>query len=199
MASSVSNASLLAGSAAYAISCVRHVTPGVLSWPTPCAGWDVTTLLRHVNDSLTAVHEGIAAGNLGPGPADPAAGNQGMSLVATFCDLACGLLAASVTADNQHRPITIADRSLPASTLISVAAVEVAVHGWDIACACQRRRPIPPALATGLLQVVPPLVPPAARNALFAAPVPLPPRASPSDQLIAWLGRNPQRAQLSRA
>lgn len=105
-------------------------------------------LLRHVNDSLTAVHEGIAAGNLGPGPADPAAVNQGMSPVAAFCDLACGLLAASVTADNQHRPIIIADRSLPASTLISVAAVEVAVHRWGIACACQRRRrfrlPCPP-------------------------------------------------------
>src|SRR6266536_122722 len=197
MASPGSNASLLAGAAAYAINCVSHVTPGVLSCPTPCAGWDLATLLRHVNDSLTAVHEGIAAGHIRPRSADPGTGDQGMNLVATFCDLACGLLARSVTADRQHQPITIADRRLPASTLMSVAAVELAVHGWDLAWACQRPRPIPPALATGLLQAVPPLVPPAARHTLFAAPLPVPPQASPSDQLIAWLGRNPRHANIS--
>jgi uncharacterized protein (TIGR03086 family) len=198
MASPGSNASLLAGAAAYAIDCVSHVTPGVLSCPTPCAGWDAATLLRHVNDSLTAVHEGIAAGHVGPGPADPGTGDQGMDLVATFCDLACGLLTASVTADRQHRPITIAGRRLPAGILMSVAAVEVAVHGWDVACACRRPQPIPPALATGLLQAIPPLVPPAARNALFAAPVPVPPQASPGDRLIARLGRAPANSTDSR-
>src|SRR6266545_1532041 len=137
MASRGSNASLLAGAAAYAINCVSHVTPGVLSCPTPCAGWDLATLLRHVNDSLTAVHEGIAAGHIRPRSADPGTGDQGMNLVATFCDL-----------------------------------------------------------ASGLLQAVPPLVPPAARNTLFAAPLPVPPQASRSDQLIAWLGRNPRHANI---
>jgi hypothetical protein len=80
-----------------------------------------------------------------------------------------------------------------------VAAVEIAVHGWDIACACQRPQPIPPALAAGLLQAVPPLVPPAARDTLFAAPVPVSPQAIPSDQLIAWLGRSPRNANFSSA
>ena len=194
MASSGSNASLLAAAITYAIGCVSNVTPGVLSWPTPCAGWDVVMLLRHLNDSLAAVHEGIGAGQIGLEPADPSVGDQGVDLVATFCDLACGLLATSVTADCQPWPITIAGRRPPASVRMSVAAVAVAVHGWDVACACQRLQPIPPALAAALLQVVPPLAPLATRSALFAVPL----QASPSDQLIAWFDRNPQRGHLSR-
>jgi len=68
MASSGSNASLLAAAVTYAIGCVSNVTPGVLSWHTPCAGWDVVMLLRHLNDSLTAVHEGSAQARSAPSP-----------------------------------------------------------------------------------------------------------------------------------
>ena len=46
-------------------------------------------LLQHVNDSLAALHEGIATGYIGPGPADPAAGDPAAGLVATFRDRAC--------------------------------------------------------------------------------------------------------------
>ncbi len=186
---SPSNARLLAGATAYAIRCVSHVTPAALSWPTPCAGWDLAMLLRHVNDSLTAVHEGIAAGHVHPGPTDPGAGDQGMNLVAAFCDLACGVLAASAITDCQDRPVIITDRYLPGSMLISAAAVEVAVHGWDIARACRRQQPIPPLLAAELLKVARPLVTQSIRNTLFAAPVSVPPRAA-GGELLASVSRS---------
>jgi hypothetical protein len=73
-----------------------------------------------------------------------------------------------------------------------VGAVEVAVHGWDVAQACGSRQPIPPALATGILEIVPLVVTSATRELCFAAPVTVSPLASPGDLLIALLGRDPQ-------
>jgi Mycothiol maleylpyruvate isomerase N-terminal domain len=148
MTSSSKNASLLAAAAAYDIRLrqPRHANRSFLA--TPCAGWVLAMLLRHVNDSLTAMHQGIAADQVGPPTAAPGTGDQGMNLVATFCDLACGLLAASASADRQDRPIIVADRYLPGSLLIFVAAVEVAVHGWEIArhvgATSRSRLPSPP-------------------------------------------------------
>jgi 3-oxoacyl-[acyl-carrier protein] reductase len=65
----------------------------------------------------------------------------------------------------------------------AVGAVELAVHGWDVAEACGCHRPIPPALATGILQLVPMVVADATRDIHFAAPVTVSPLASPSDRL----------------
>ncbi len=73
-----------------------------------------------------------------------------------------------------------------------MGALELAVHGWDLSRASGRREPIPGALATGLLDISPLLVPRTDRRPLFGPPVTVPPLAIPSDQLVAYLGRNPE-------
>jgi uncharacterized protein (TIGR03086 family) len=75
--------------------------------------------------------------------------------------------------------------------MAAAAALEVAVHGWDISRACGQREPIPRALAIGLLAIAPVLVPRIGRHPLFAAPVPVAATAGPSDRLAAFLGRSP--------
>src|SRR5437660_1207987 len=82
-----------------------------------------------------------------------------------------------------------AGRPLAANVMASAAALEVAVHGWDISRACGQRQPIPAALATSLLVIAPALVPCTGRHPLFAAPVTPPATAGPSDRLAAFLGR----------
>jgi len=76
--------------------------------------------------------------------------------------------------------------------MAATAALEIAVHGWDISRACGQRQPIPRALATSLLVIAPVLVPRTARHPLFAAPVTMPVTAGPSDRLAAFLGRTPR-------
>ena len=191
MASPANSAGVLPGAIRYALGSLTCVTPGFLAWPTPCATWDLATLLQHVNDSLAALHEGIAAGSVSLTPAAETADDPG-GLVATFRDRASQLLAASATAGNQDRCIAIADRRLAGRIVTAVGAVEIAVHGWDVAEACRCRRPIPPALATGILKIIPLVVTDTTRDARFAAPVTVSPRASPGDRLIALLGRSPQ-------
>jgi len=149
-------------------------------------------LLHHVNDSLAALYGGIGAGYVGPDPAWDADGEMAGDLVATFRGRAGRLLGAWTAAGHHDRVVAIADRPLLASTVAGTGAIELAVHGWDIARACGDRQPIPPALAIDLLKISPLLVTDATRYPLFAAPVAVSPLASSSDRLVAFLGRSPE-------
>ena len=181
---------LLAAAVGYALRAAGPATPELMSCPTPCRGWDLRTLLRHGAESLAALREGITAGRVGlhAGPesaevlADPAA---------EFRTRAVALLGACDGAAGRDSLISVAGRCLPLSLAAGVGALEIAVHGWDISRACGPREPIPGPLATRLLEIGPLLVPRDGRDPLFAAPVTVGPCGGLSDQLAAWLGRDP--------
>jgi uncharacterized protein (TIGR03086 family) len=181
---------LLAGAIHYALGSLAGVTPGLLPGPTPCAAWDLATLLEHVSDSLAALYEGIATGYVALAPA--IAGDPADRLVAAIREQAARLLVASATAEEAD--IAIGDRCLASRIVTTVGAVEIAAHGWDVAEACGGHRPIPPALAAGILDLVPLVVTDATRDVRFAAPVDVSPLASPGDRLVALLGRRPPGA-----
>ncbi len=191
MGSSGGGARLLDGAVRYARGSLACVRPALLSRPTPCAAWDLAALLQHVDDSLAAFHEGIAAACIGPVPAPQADGPAG--LIAAVRDRADRLQAACAAAGDRDEPVVIADRRIAGSVLAAVGAVEIAVHGWDIAEACLSRQPIPPGLAAEILKVIPLVVTDATRDARFGAPVVVSPLASPGDRLVALLGRGPGR------
>lgn len=178
---------LLAGAIHYALGSLADVTPGLLPGPTPCAGWDLATLLEHMSDSLSALYEGLATGSVGLAPA--AACDPADQPVAAVREQATRLLVASALAGEAD--IAIGDRCLAAGLVTAVGAVEIAAHGWDVAQACGGHRPIPPVLAAGILDLVPLVVTDDARDGRFAAPVDVSPLASPGDRLVALLGRRP--------
>jgi uncharacterized protein (TIGR03086 family) len=182
---------LLEPSISYALGVVLAITPEVLSRPTPCRGWDLRMLLRHAAESLAALGEGIEAGRVG---LDPAAedGDLAADPARAFRDRAGRLLDAWTSPGHQRQVIEIAGCPLAASVMAATAALEVAVHGWDMSRACGQRQPIPRALATSLLVIAPALVPRTGRHPLFAAPVTVPATAGPSDRLAAFLGRTPR-------
>ncbi|MDP9319453.1 MAG: hypothetical protein M3O94_10385 [Actinomycetota bacterium] len=45
---------------------------------------------------------------------------------------------------------------VPSSLVTGAGAIEVAVHGWDVAVACGQQRPLPEQLAEGAAWVLPP-------------------------------------------
>ncbi|GAA2059814.1 maleylpyruvate isomerase family mycothiol-dependent enzyme [Streptomyces albiaxialis] len=182
---------LLRQAVGYALGCAQFVTPALLHRPTPCAAWDLGTLLAHADDSLAALHEGFAGGSVAvapgprPRPADPAA---------AFRVRASRLLGSwTATGGPPHRVIAIADSPLTAEALALTGALDLTVHGWDIARAVRHTdRPVPPGLAEALLPVSRHLVPyPEVRPPLFAPEIPAPPEAGPGDRLVAFLGRDP--------
>ena len=185
------SARLLEPSISYALGAVLAVTPELLSRPTPCWGWDLRMLLRHASESLAAIGDAIEAGRV---DLEPAAEDADLAAdpARAFRDRARQLLDAGTAPGYQRQIIEIAGCPLAASVIVAAAALEIAVHGWDISRACGQRQPIPRALATSLLEIAPVLVPSTGRHPLFAAPVAVGAAAGPSDRLAAFLGRTPR-------
>ncbi len=140
----------------------------------------------------------MTSGRLGSRPAqvglDPAAEDGGLAAdpARAFRDGVGQLLDAWTGPGHQRQVIEIAGCPLAASVMAAAAALEVAVHGWDISRACGQRQPIPRPLATRLLVIAPVLVTRTGRHPLFAAPVTAPATADPGDRLAALLGRTPR-------
>jgi uncharacterized protein (TIGR03086 family) len=183
---------LLDSAVSYALAGAALVTPQLLPRPTPCPGWDLEMLLGHLSDSIGVLHETIASGGVSPGPAPGYDRPPGRDPVARLRGQAAGLLDACAAAGPAARRVVVGDRELAASMVVVTGAIEICVHGWDIWVACGAPRPVPPGLAAVLLPIAPLVITPGTRPGLFAAPVRLPGPASPGDQLVAFLGRQPR-------
>jgi uncharacterized protein (TIGR03086 family) len=170
----------------YTLGALHAVTAAELAAPTPCRSWDLRALLTHLDESLAALHEAAALGEVSlsvPAPRPPA------DPVAAVRDRASLLLGAWTS--TRHAGATVGDAALTTALLASAGALEVAVHGWDVARSVGRGRPLPPALAEEMLALTPYLVSEADRPARFAAPVAVSPRAPAGERLLGFLGRRP--------
>jgi uncharacterized protein (TIGR03086 family) len=177
---------LLERAVGYTRACLQLVATTDLRGATPCSEWDLHALLRHMNDSLAAFTEAAEVGYV---DLVPVRGDQpGAELVDRLRNRACALLAAWA-----HHPgpgwVRVDDRELPADLLATAGALEIAVHGWDVAQACGVDRPLPPGLALELLDALPVFVTEVDRPGRFADPLDVPPRADPGTRLLAALGR----------
>lgn len=197
---------LLERALGYAAGSLALVRPALLSHPTPCAGWDLRTLLRHLDDSLLALIEATGTGRVAaPGPAAPgpaasgpaASGPAASGSAAAVADPAgtlrdrARILIGRCAAGTGPAVVAVGDRQLTARAVAAAGALEIAVHGWDIARACGADRPLPPSFALRLLSVSSLLVDDADRPVRFAPPLPVPDGDAPGSRLLAFLGRDP--------
>jgi uncharacterized protein (TIGR03086 family) len=179
---------LLERAMAYTLGSLQLVSPELMTAPTPCTQWDLRRLLGHMNESLRTMHEATTAGHLDL--ADPAGGLADVAAdpVAALRTRACQMMGAWADPRGPTE-VAIGDAGMPAGLVAATGAVEVAVHGWDVAEACGRHRPVPSALAGELLALVQVVVDDTDRPHRFAAPVDVRPSAGPSERLLAHLGR----------
>jgi uncharacterized protein (TIGR03086 family) len=180
---------LVAAAIRYTLGVCASLTPGEMSRSTPCAQWDLRTLLAHLSESMADLETGLRTGQLGldPGqPPEPAPGDP----VEILRDRAAELLCAAYCGGASGQFVAVGGLPVPADVVACTGAVEIAVHGWDVAAARGSYCPIPATLATRLLVVCPLLI--AGREGLFAVPVEIPAQASPGDRLLGFLGRSPE-------
>ncbi len=178
---------LLERAVSYARGSFQGVVPASLDASTPCSSWDLAQLLVHMDDSLRTLQ---AAADVGRVTMTPVAPDDPDHPVASLKWRACALLGAW-SANDGAELVSVAGSPLTAQTLVAAGALEIAVHGWDVARACGGELPIPGALAEALLPLVPHLVSELDRGTRFASAVAVPPWASPGDRLVAVLGRDP--------
>ncbi|WP_153398596.1 maleylpyruvate isomerase family mycothiol-dependent enzyme [Ornithinicoccus halotolerans] len=160
---------------------------------TPCRGWTLHDLLVHMTDSLAALEEAGARDQVEPSAAVTGYPRPSCpELVGVLRDRACGLLAAW-TQRGGEALVDVAGSPLRAGLVAATGALEVTVHGWDLAQASgMADHRIPEPLAEDLLAYVPLLVGPGDRPVRFAAPV-APERPGAAAQLLADLGRREAR------
>jgi uncharacterized protein (TIGR03086 family) len=157
-----------------------------LDMPTPCTSWSMQTLLDHTIDTLAMFTDALAA------PAEAASDVR--ALGSTRWDQAIAEQAA--LSRRAWRGLGVLDLTLelpfgtmPAPVALSANLLEVVVHGWDISQASGEAAEIPDALARAVLDFARQAIDDGTRGDSFAADLGL--GGSPSDQLVAFLGRKP--------
>ena len=167
-------------------NCLQLARSSPLDVPTPCAEWDLGQLLTHMEDSLVAFGDAATHGRV---PVRDLALHAGKGpSVDRVIQLGCGTRAAW-HARVTSAPINISDLSLGRDTTVLVAALEVAVHGWDVARATGQSRRMPEDLAVRLYDVALVVVPPGERGTRFGPAIDVPASAPTSTRLLAYLGR----------
>ena len=184
---------LLERAVSYTRASLSVVTADDLERSTPCREWRLVELLRHMDDSLQALHEAGATGQVRlPPDLEPAVGESGLRVVESLRRRACALLGAW-SLRHAEEQVVVSGGVLPASLVALTGALEIAVHGWDVARACGVDRPLPDELARALLAVAPSLISAEDRGQRFAPAVPVAAGASASSRLLAHTGRQTAR------
>ncbi len=172
---------LLDRSLSYTRVALAGVDEAHLDRRTPCRGWTLRALLAHMDDGLDAFTE--AAGGSVPIERPP-----GELRVESLQRKACALLGIWST-PTTHPDVRVGDADLATDLLISTAALEITVHGWDVGQATGKGGPIPEGLARALLPVAHQVVDDADRGIRFGSPGPVSDAASYDERLRAFLGR----------
>lgn len=168
--------------------CLQAARTADAGLPTPCAEWDLGDLLVHTEDSLAALAEAVVGRVELDAPRPPAARDAGL-LVERVVRRACDL-RARWQALPPGGPVEVDVLALDRHTLAVVGALEVTVHGWDVAATVGRVRRPPEDLAARLLPVALHAVPEGERGVRFG-PALAPVDGSASARLLAHLGRDP--------
>jgi uncharacterized protein (TIGR03086 family) len=153
------------------------------SGPSPCAEWSLADLLDHMDDGLDAFLEGAGGAVRVPVEVPPRQGTDLTLLQRKACHL-LGVWSAPTPP-----LVLVGDRLVPSGLLVSAAALEITVHGWDVAQATGAGDDLPDDLARALMPVAQAVVTPEDRPGRFAAPQRTRPDASSSEVLLGFLGR----------
>lgn len=159
---------------------IAAVTPDQRSLPTPCAGWDVATLVGHVIGGL----DNFTATARGEKP-DWAAGRPPLEgdWAEAFRTHAATLVETWEAAPEERRP------------QVGMQITEQSVHAWDIAAATGRLDRLDPALAEQALAWSRPVLKPEYRGAAgggaIGEEVPVAEDAPAYERLAGWFGRDP--------
>ena len=172
---------LLERALGYTRSTLATVTPAHLCLPSPCERWRLGDLLAHMEDSLDAFAEG-AGGAISLRSAAPAPLDERIGSLQTK---ACNLLGAWAAATTPQ--VEVGGRPMPVGTISRLAAVEIAVHGWDVGRTTGAGAPIPAEFAEALLPTALALA--LEQHGEFGPPVPVSADAGPDRRLLALLGR----------
>jgi uncharacterized protein (TIGR03086 family) len=186
------DASTMAAACASTRRFVEQVTPDQLSLSTPCSEWDVRSLLSHLVGTLSlgeallsdsASSYAMTPGGLPEGDVlgtDPieAYGRGMQALLAVATDDAFGRMHSTPMGE------------MPGAMLGGFTALDIAVHGWDLAVAIGQDPTLDDDLAAAVLAFARQALTAETRAPRIGPEIPVE-SASITDRLAGFLGRTP--------
>lgn len=179
-----SSVELLERALGYTSGQLATVDDTLLDRPTPCAGWLLSDLLAHMEDSLDAFAD-AAGGQVDVHVTRVERSSAGR--ISVIREKACALLGA--WAGPRPGDVLVGGLDLTSTLLVATAALEITAHGWDVGQATGSAAPVPAALARELLPVARLTVSATDRGLRFGPERAVGPSAAYDEQLLALLGR----------
>lgn len=174
---------------------LRTVTVGVPSesWglPTPCVDWTARQVLNHACLAQLAYVHAFEGPERRVDPFSPPDVFD-TSPTTRLDDVITKLKAAWATLPPDSGTAPTPFGQMPVWIASGAAAMDAAVHAWDLAVAVGRSLPLSDDLAERLMPVAEQLVPPMRDTFhLFGPALPSPSSSSPATALLHYLGRIP--------
>jgi uncharacterized protein (TIGR03086 family) len=181
---------------------VGRVSPADLGRPTPCAGWDLRTLLEHMTGQDHGFAAAVRAARTG-GEVDVSAFAPRPLGATPAATLATGLdevVDAFAEAAGLEQPVLLAefDARLPLPIVAGMHLVDTLVHGWDVAATLGTQADYAArvdadvvAAALAMAEQVPDDQSREAPDAPFGHAVAAPADADPWTRTLTLLGRDP--------
>lgn len=171
----------------HAGSVIATVRPDQMEAATPCSEWDVRALVAHTVGVVTNIGNGVRGEEM----IDPNGIAIDDDVAAQFRSAAASTLAAwrSAGLDGETN---IGAGPMPASMAVGINLVDTTTHAWDIARATGQPEELPAELAGTVLTVARSFLNDDIRGFAGIDPaVELGAGATPTEQLVAFLGRRP--------
>ena len=169
---------------AHAHGVVARVRPDQYDDKTPCVEWTVRELLEH----MIGVVERFGA--LASGRA-PAPFSLGTDPAAQLQEAAAGAMAGWRTPGVFDRIVDGGPGPMPGRALARINLLDTATHTWDLATATGQPSALPDDVAVAALEASRATITPEIRRGRFDPEVAAPAGATPTDVLVAFLGRTP--------
>jgi uncharacterized protein (TIGR03086 family) len=157
---------------------IAAVTPGALDTPTPCGAWDLRALIDHTIETLGIFADALDGEGAASGlPPD------------AIAEIAGRLHEGWRRPGMMDRTYDLPFGSMPGPVMASASLLETVVHGWDISRASGESADIPDELAVAVLDFARQAIGDDQRGSAFGPALDV--GATPSEQLVAFLGRTP--------
>ncbi len=158
-----------------------------LDGPTPCAEWDLRTLVGHV--MAVATNMGHAARGE---PLEPKLGDAPSpdDLAEAFRAVSDATLAAWAACD-PGGVVDFGAGPMPVPIALAINLLDTTTHCWDVARASGQDASLPDDLAATVLGVCQGAVAEVIRPPRFGPAIAVGGDARPTDRLVAFLGRRP--------
>lgn len=168
------------------------LTTADLDLPSPCAGWNVRSLLSHTVASIEAFAAGID-GQPGPTEEELFSGADilGAAPLAVAERAVQRSQAAWSSITDWQSPISTVLGEMPAEQAVGIITYSTLVHSWDLAIAVDRAVEFDDAEAAVAEAVGAQLVPALRPQSLFGPEITAAATATPTQRVVAFAGRHP--------